>query len=74
MVKCETRRKASLNCGELVVVVVKEVCWLGVSGGNASNVGWCGVNGPRQSFDDGVVGVNHPAACFCVANCATLLL
>ena len=73
MVRCETRRKASLNCGELVVVV-REVWLLGVSGGSGSNVRWCGVNGPRQSFDDGVAGVDHPATCFCVADCAMLLL
>ena len=27
-------------------------------------VRWSGVCGPGQSFDDGVVGVDHPAAAF----------
>ena len=31
-------------------------------------------NGPRQAFEDGVIGVNHPASCLGVADCAMLLL
>ena len=38
------------------------------------HVGWSGVGGPGQSFDDGVVRVNHPAAALLVKNGAVVLV
>ena len=38
------------------------------------HVGWSGVGGPGQSFDDGVVRVNHPAAALLEENGAVVLV
>ena len=42
--------------------------------GEASKVRWGCIDGPRQSLDNGVMRVNHPAAGFGMANCAMALL
>ena len=72
VVECETRGLASLKCGELVLVL-RKVGW-SVVYGEASKVGRCCIDRPRQSFDNGVMGVNRPAAGFRVANGAMVLL
>ena len=38
------------------------------------HVGWSGVGGPGQSFDYGVVRVNHPAAALLVEDGAVVLV
>ena len=38
------------------------------------HVGWSGVGGPGQSFDYGVVRVNHPAAALLVEDSAVVLV
>ena len=38
------------------------------------HVRWSGVGGPGQSFDDGVVWVNHPAASLLVEDGAVVLV
>ena len=54
-------------------VVLRKVGGSVVCGG-ASKVWRCCIDRPRQSFDYGVMGVNHPAAGFGVANSAMVLL
>ena len=38
------------------------------------HVGWSGVGGPGQSFDDGVVRVNRPASALLVEDGAVVLV
>ena len=38
------------------------------------HVGWSGVSGPGQSFDDGVVRVDHPAAALLVEDGAVVIV
>ena len=44
-------------------------CWTVVL-----HVGWSGVSGPGQSFDDGVVWVDHPAAALLVEDGAVVIV
>ena len=66
------RVEEPLKCGELTLVL-RKVSWSVVCS-EASKVGWCCIDRPRQSFDNGVMGVNHPAAGCGVANGAMVLL
>ena len=59
---CETHGRASLKRVELALVL-KKVGGSVVCGGN-SKVRRCCIDRPRQSFDYGVMGVNHPASGF----------
>ena len=44
-------------------------CWTVVL-----HVGWSGVGGPGQSFDDGVVRVDHPAAALLAENGSVVIV
>ena len=59
---CETHGRASLKLVELALVL-KKVGGSVVCGGT-SKVRRCCIDRPRQSFDYGVMGVNHPASGF----------
>ena len=59
---CETHGRASLKCVELALVLKK--VGRSVVGGGTSKVRRCCIDRPRQSFDYGVMGVNHPASGF----------
>ena len=50
-------------------MVVVWRCWTVVL-----HVGWSGVSGPGQSFDDGVVRVDHPAAALLVEDGAVVIV
>ena len=52
-----------------VEVVVVWRCWTVVL-----RVRWSGVCGPGQSFDNGVVRVDHPAAALLVEDCAVVIV
>ena len=52
-----------------VEVVVVWRCWTVVL-----HVGWSGVSGPGQSFDDGVVRVDYPAAALLVEDGAVVIV
>ena len=60
--ECENPGKASLK-GVEVALVLKKV-GRSVVGGGTSKVRRCCIDRPRQSFDYGVMGVNHPASGF----------
>ena len=38
------------------------------------HVGWSGVGGPGQSFDNGVVRVDHPAAALLMEDCTMVIV
>ena len=52
-----------------VEVVVVWRCWTVVL-----CVRWSGVCGPGQSFDNGMVRVDHPAAALLVEDCAVVIV
>ena len=59
VVECETGEKVANQGGS---------CCCGELG-----VWWSGIDAPRQAFDDRIVCVYDPAACFCAAYGAVLL-